>query len=46
MKPTPEQMREIIRWGDRHRQMLREKYRRQSVAHSSTRLLAVGRIGI
>jgi Cauliflower mosaic virus peptidase (A3) len=43
MKPTPEQVREIIRWGHQHRQMLREQYRRQFVAYSSTRLLAAGR---
>ncbi len=43
MKPTPEQTREIIRWGHQHRQMLRENYRRQFVAYSSTRLLAAGR---
>ncbi len=40
MKPTPEQTRAIIRWGHQHRQMLRENYRRQFVAYSSTRLLA------
>jgi hypothetical protein len=43
MKPTPEQTREIIHWGHQHRQLLREKYRRQFVAYSSTRLLAAGR---
>jgi Aspartyl protease len=43
MKPTPEQTREIIHWGHQHRQMLREKYRRQFVAYSATRLLAAGR---
>jgi hypothetical protein len=43
MKTTPEQTREIIRWGHQHRRMLREKYRRQFVAYSSTRLLAAGR---
>ena len=40
MKPTPEQTREIMRWGHQHRQMLRENYRRQFVAYSSTRLQA------
>jgi Aspartyl protease len=40
MKPTPEQTREIMRWGHQHRQMLRENYRHQFVAYSSTRLLA------
>jgi hypothetical protein len=43
MKTTPEQTREIIRWGHQHRRMLREKYRRQFVAYSATRLLAAGR---
>jgi hypothetical protein len=43
MKPTPEQTRAIIRWGHQHRQLLREKYRRQFVAYSATRLLAAGR---
>ncbi|AFY93641.1 hypothetical protein [Chamaesiphon minutus] len=35
MKTTPEQTREIIRWGHQHR--------RQFVAYSATRLLAAGR---
>ena len=43
MKTTPEQTRDIIRWGHQHRRMLREKYRRQFVAYSATRLLAAGR---
>lgn len=43
MKKTPEQTRDIIRWGHQHRRMLREKYRRQFVAYSATRLLAAGR---
>jgi hypothetical protein len=42
MKLSPEQTREIIRWGHQHRQMLREQYRRQFVAYSATRLLAAG----
>ena len=42
MTVTPEQARAIIRWGNRHRRMLRENYRRQFVAYSETRLLAVG----
>ena len=40
MKLTSEQVREVIRWGHQHRQMLREQYRRQFVAYSATRLLA------
>jgi len=43
MKTTPAQTREIIRWGHQHRRLLREKYRRQFVAYSATRLLAAGR---
>jgi hypothetical protein len=43
MKPTPEQTREIIRWGHQHRQMLREKHRCQFVAYSATRMLAAGK---
>lgn len=43
MKPTPEQTREIIKWGHQHQQMLRQKYRRQFVAYSATRLLAAGK---
>jgi hypothetical protein len=42
MSPTPEQIREIIHWGHQHRQMLREKYRRQFVAYSASWLLAAG----
>ncbi len=42
MRPTPEQIKAIIHWGHQHRQMLREKYRRQFVAYSATRLLAAG----
>jgi hypothetical protein len=42
MKLNPEQTREIIRWGHQHRQMLRERYRRQFVAYSATWLLAAG----
>ena len=40
MKLTPEQTKEIMRWGHQHRQMLRENHRHQFVAYSSTRLLA------
>jgi hypothetical protein len=42
MRPTPEQIQEIIHWGHQHRQMLREKYCRQFVTYSATRLLAAG----
>jgi Aspartyl protease len=42
MKPTPNQVQDIIRWGNQHRRMLRENYRRQFVAYSATGLLAVG----
>jgi hypothetical protein len=42
MTVTSEQAREIIRWGNQHRRMLRESYRRQFVAYSATGLLAVG----
>lgn len=42
MTATPEQTREIIRWGNQNRRMLRENYRRQFVAYSPTRLLAAG----
>ncbi len=42
MTATPEQAREIIRWGNRNRRMLRENYRRQFVAYSATRLLPDG----
>jgi Aspartyl protease len=42
MTATPEQAREIIRWGNRNRRMLRENYRRQFVAYSATRFLAAG----
>jgi hypothetical protein len=42
MRPTPEQILEIIHWGHQHRQMLREKYRRKFVAYSATRMLAAG----
>ncbi|WP_310489700.1 retropepsin-like aspartic protease [Chamaesiphon sp. VAR_69_metabat_338] len=42
MTVTPEQAREIIRWGNRHRRMLRENYRRQFVAYSATQFLAAG----
>jgi hypothetical protein len=41
MPITPEQA-EIIRWGNRNRRILRENYRRQYVAYSSTRILAAG----
>jgi hypothetical protein len=39
MKPTPAEAAEIMRWGHQHRRLLREKYRRQFVAYSVTRLL-------
>jgi hypothetical protein len=39
MTATPEQAREIIRWGNRHRRMLRENYRRQFVAYNAPLLL-------
>ncbi len=42
MSTTPEQAREIIRWGNQNRRMLRENYRRQFVAYSATRFLAAG----
>ena len=42
MTVTPEQAREIIRWGNRNRRMLRESYRRQFVAYSATQFLAAG----
>lgn len=42
MTVTPEQAREIIRWGNRHRRMLRDNYRRQFVAYSATQFLAAG----
>jgi hypothetical protein len=43
MSTTPEQTREIIRWGNQNRRMLRENYRRQFVAYSATRFLAAGK---
>lgn len=42
MTVTSEQAREIIRWGNQHRRMLRENYRRQFVAYSATQFLAAG----
>jgi hypothetical protein len=42
MTVNSEQAREIIRWGNQHRRMLRENYRRQFVAYSATKFLAAG----
>ena len=42
MSVTPAEAREIIRWGNRNRRMLRENYRRQFVAYSATQFLAAG----
>jgi Aspartyl protease len=42
MATTPEEAREIIRWGNRNRRLLRENYRRQFVAYSATKFLVAG----
>lgn len=42
MTVSKEQAREIIRWGNQHRKMLRENYRLQFVAYSATQFLSAG----
>jgi hypothetical protein len=42
MTATPEQAKNILQWGNRHREMLETNYPSQFVAYSATRLLAAG----